>query len=76
MKLKLLTPVLLIAFTACQQNSKSNQSSNTTLSISDSLLTKIDSYLNSYVGSGFSEGILPFSRLKLSGSEWSLTKEF
>ncbi len=40
MKIKLLTSVLLIAFTACQQNSKSNQSANSTSSISDSVLPK------------------------------------
>jgi CubicO group peptidase (beta-lactamase class C family) len=53
MKQKLLLPILLVAFTACQQNPKSNQSVNSKSSISDSLLSKVDSYLNSYVDSGF-----------------------
>jgi CubicO group peptidase (beta-lactamase class C family) len=50
----ILSLIMLTAFAACQQNSKSSQSVSTKSSISDSVLTKIDSYLSSNVDSGFS----------------------
>ncbi len=52
MKLQLIAPILLMGFVACKQNS--NQSAHIKPGISDSLLTKIDTYINSYVDDGFS----------------------
>jgi CubicO group peptidase (beta-lactamase class C family) len=54
MKLKLITAILLIAFVSCKQKQKNNQSADTKSGILDSVLTKIDGYLSSYVDSGFS----------------------
>ncbi|MBK7310358.1 MAG: beta-lactamase family protein [Sphingobacteriaceae bacterium] len=51
--MKLLLSILIIALTACQQNTKNNQSASSKSCTSDSLLSKVDSYLNSYVDSGF-----------------------
>lgn len=53
MQTKLLFLLLLLTFTACQQNTKSNQVANSKSNISDSLLSKVDDYLRSYVDSGF-----------------------
>lgn len=54
MNIKLISAVLLIAFTACQQNPNSSQVVNSKPGITDSLLANVDSYLSSYVESGFS----------------------
>lgn len=54
MKKQLQILFLLITCIACKANWKNNYSATVKSALSDSLLIKIDSYLNSYVNSGFS----------------------
>jgi len=56
--MKLLFLASLMAFTTCKPNTKNNQSVNNMPGISDSLLSKVDSYLSSYVEHGFSGVVL------------------
>jgi CubicO group peptidase (beta-lactamase class C family) len=54
MKLQLFASVFIIFFAVCKRNPNNNQLVNSKSGISDSLRSKLDSYLSSYVDSGFS----------------------
>ena len=57
------------AFAAWQQKTKNTQALNSKSSVLDSLLSKVDSYLSSYVDNGFAKGVSFSSFRKLSSSE-------